>query len=510
MEDRISGLTGDRFTFISQLRLIVSASLILSGILVYMNRILTLVILGSYSTFIALILLSFYTDILALNGLSFTLFCFSLISVLSGSIILYRQSNPGQPSETGVFRSQIIGFGLVLVLGVTVTELLLRGQGGQPGVFGHNGFKQVDSLVVFPDLMADEFGIQSFTPETATIVSELLAKDLSETDSTILNGLSSGPWRLVRDLKSCQNENESTKYSRYIEQLSTSKNLDVVDSAIIRSYSHPLNSNGFRSIPFKNHETDKTKLLLLGDSFTWGWNAESITNSFADHLTTMGYAVYNSGISATDPSQYQAVAERYVEVIKPDVVIVNFYMVNDVVHHLRTPKPHQIYSWETNAGVFYSFPAGEYITDIDSAYDFVLGYNSIPNTGFKFLNRLMASTVITTRIWNALAQLGLGYFLYEDERKLPHPEIPVVHAHTDAISEVCRANSAKLMISVIPDNRDLHDKTYLNLFGEIEPVKISGLNSDHFNPKDRHFNDLGHEKYADFLHEKITSLKATN
>ena len=510
MENEITTLSGDRFNFIAQLRLVVSASLVLSGILVFVNRILALVIHGSYLTFITLVLLSFHSDILALNSQSFILFCCSLITILSGSILLYKQPRAGQSNEAGVFRTQILGLGLVVMLAFTTTELLLRGQGGQPGVFGHDGFKPVNSLVVFPDLMADEYGIQSFTPETATKVSELIANEFSETDSVEWNDLSSGPWRLVRDLKSCRDEKESTNYSRYIEKLSGSKNLDVVDSAVIQSYMHPLNKNGFRSIPFEDHKTNKTKVLLLGDSFTWGWNAENITNSFADHLTSMGYAVYNSGISATDPAQYQAVAEKYIEVIKPDVVIVNFYMVNDVMYHLRTPKEHQIYSWETNAGVFYSYPAGVYITDVDSAYDFVLGYNSIPNTGFKSINRLMASTVITTRIWNALAQLGLGYFLFEDERKLPTPENPIVDHHTDAISAVCKANDATLLISVIPDNQDLNDEAYLSLFGEIKPVRISGLNESHFNPKDRHFNDVGHEKYAGFLATKIDSVLATD
>ena len=508
MENEITAVAGDRFNFIEQIRLVISATIILSGFLVFVNRFLALLLQASYLAFIALVLLLFYNDILALNSLSFILFCCSLISILTGLIILYKQPSKVQSSETGVFRTQLLGLALVVSLGLTTTELLLLGQGNRPGVFAHDGFKAVDSLVVFPDLMADEFGIQSFTPQTTTKVSDLITKDLSEADSIEWNKLSSGPWELVRSIRSCQGTKELTKFSRYVKNLGTSMSLDAVDSSVIQSYMHPLNSNGFRSIPFKNHKTNKTKVLLLGDSFTWGWNAENITNSFADQLTTMGYAVYNSGISATDPAQYQAVAEKYIQVIKPDVVIVNFYMVNDVMYHLRKPKAHQIYSWETNAGVFYSYPSGVYITDVDSAYDFVLGYNSIPNTGFKSINRFMASTVITTRIWNALAQLGLGYFLFEDERKLPNPENPIVHHHIHAISKACKAHKAKLLVSVIPDNRNLNDDTYLSLFKEIEPVRISGLGEDDFNPKDRHFNDQGHEKYATFLANKIDSTTA--
>ena len=509
LEPSITDLAEDRFDFIAQLRLLVSCVLAFTILTIRKQLALSVVLNSLFCTFIILILVLYYDKLLILNKLSFALV---VTAATSGTLALSRsvlRSWRGISSSVSSFSFQIKALMIASVLGILSTELLLRGSGEQPGVFKHKYFRTVDSLQVYPDIYSDGSGIQSYTSSAAQTVSELVSnKQLSKADSLNWANLSSGPYHSVRHFRACRNGVVETEFANYMKELVGNARLDPIDSALIDYYNNPLNSNGFRSIEFKNHRTSKPKVLLLGDSFTWGWNASNYTNSFADRLSAMGYAIYNSGISATDPAQYQAVAEKYVSIIRPDIVIMNFYMANDVVYHIREARPHQIYSWETNAGVFYSFPSGKYISSADSAYKYVAKANSIPETESKWFNQMMASSVITTRVWNALAQLGLGYFLLDDPNKIPRPELPCVDLHAMAIKKVCDESDASFLLSIIPDHTKLEDDSYKSLFGEINPVKVSGLTGDQYNQVDGHFNDEGHAHYAKFLASQIDSLVA--
>ena len=509
LESSVKDITEEQFRFIGHLKLLTSSVIAFSMLAVRRQTTLAVFLNLLYCAFIILILLIYYDNILILNKLSFTTLVTSAITSVAALLQITKVARDGIRTSFGSFSFQIKALMITSFLGILSTELLLRASGQEPGKFKNKYFTEVDQLKVYPDIYSDESGIQSFTSSTAKTVSELVSmKQLSKVDSLNWADLSSGPYHTIRAFRDCRDDVAETEFADFMKELAINIDLDPIDSALIHYYDNPLNSNGFRSIEFKNHRTSKPKVLLLGDSFTWGWNASNYTNSFADRLSAMGYAVYNSGISATDPAQYQAVAEKYVAIIRPDIVIMNFYMANDVVYHHREARPHQIYSWETNAGVFYSFPSGKYISSADSAYQYVAKANSIPATDSKWFNQIMASSVITTRIWNALAQLGLGYFLLDDPNKIPRPETPCVDQHAMAINEVCDEFDASLLISIIPDHTKLEDDSYKTLFGEIKPVKVGGLIDGQYNLEDGHFNDDGHAHYAKFLATQIDSIVA--
>jgi len=56
----------------------------------------------------------------------------------------------------------------------------------------------------------------------------------------------------------------------------------------------------------------RTKILFLGDSFTWGASAKPITNCFVDIVTRRGYLTFNTGIPGTGLNQYVYIAEKYI------------------------------------------------------------------------------------------------------------------------------------------------------------------------------------------------------
>ena len=182
-----------------------------------------------------------------------------------------------------------------------------------------------------------------------------------------------------------------------------------------------INSAGFRSIEFEYLETDKKKVLFLGDSFTWGVSAQPVTNCFADLTAAQGFVVYNTGIPGTDPNQYAYLAEKYIPVLKPDYTAVMFFMGNDFVSP-RPMLPHKNLHHITDAGWMYAFDdEGGYMESPVQAYEYWKRHSNwlyatdredLPDNPLK---RLMIKSVIGSYAWfhasPMLARTGkmLGY-----------------------------------------------------------------------------------------------------
>ncbi len=82
------------------------------------------------------------------------------------------------------------------------------------------------------------------------------------------------------------------------------------------------------------------KILLLGDSFTWGYSAD-IGQSWAEVLDQNVNAegdivIWNAGIAGTGTNQAYALLEHYQPILEPDLVILGFSTndFNDSVHPL--------------------------------------------------------------------------------------------------------------------------------------------------------------------------------
>ena len=258
----------------------------------------------------------------------------------------------------------IIGCGLKYIIFLTsfllsliVVEIGLRCSGKVPGYFtGYQGFQAVDSLVLYENYKTDEFGnyvvgdfvrdsLIHFVDDSDCSIDEgKIAKKVSGVDGMDL--VIKDFCRLVRD--------EQSMMFNYQKDLKALHHHDQYDSSFLRYVKNPFNAQGFRSIEFNNHRTDKLKVLLLVIRLLWGMGAEPIYNSFADLLITKGYAVYNSGIISVDPAQYASVLLNYYDEIRPDVVVVNFFEGNDIMSYSRTPSEGEPHEHITNAGFLFS------------------------------------------------------------------------------------------------------------------------------------------------------------
>lgn len=393
-----------------------------------------------------------------------------------------------------------------------LAELALRKTGSEPGLVVEVApfESKTDSLILYPDYVADEKGITKISPEIREFVNGEISKGSyyeEHRDYRIT--------KLISDYVDFNNGKVDNPFAAFIAALKQQRagQLDAVDSAYLAYVSSPINSDGFRSIAFKNYKTDKLKVLLLGDSFTYGSETTNITYSFADHLSARGLVVYNSGIIATDPPQYLAVAQKYIPELKPDVVVVCFAMANDIMYFHRHVQPFQPVIYATNAGLIFSCLHGEYRT-FNETYDYILNDCYIHNQEHNLFNRLSAKTVLTTKLWITLEKMGV---IKPDEEKMKYlqrvqameSDLPVTDEYIRGIMDLCREYQVKFLLAPIPFNEkpELRPKDVPGLFVNI-PYHVIETTTQEDRAQGGHFNDRGYEKYGEFLLNLIDSITA--
>ncbi|MDA9121140.1 SGNH/GDSL hydrolase family protein [Flavobacteriales bacterium] len=400
-----------------------------------------------------------------------------------------------------------LGLSIVAVLVVLCTsELALRNLGWTPGVTHYNQwFNPVDSLVPLKGFESDEHGI--FKVDTSLVQS--LSQDLR--DARIGHkrvgahakkiGISSEIAALVFDHVIAL-DNDSVNALLPFRSLDSGAEISCLDSVVVHYLNNPINADGFYSIPVNCNCEGKTKVMLIGDSFTWGHSTSNNLFSFSNRLLARDYAIHNFGISGADVSQYQQILKTYLEIIDPDIILVNFYMGNDVAFHQRTPKALVPIFFSTNAGNLYSFRKGKEFLSMDEAYGNVISKTFVPEE--NWFERLVGSLAVTTLCWKVVSQYD-DWWTYYSNRKLDD-EVPVSTIQLIEMQHFCQVLGYDMRIVVIPEFKngvvqqvELESKFFQGL-NAVCPI----LESNFYNQDDGHFNDKGHLFYANFLDSLIT------
>ena len=97
------------------------------------------------------------------------------------------------------------------------------------------------------------------------------------------------------------------------------------------SFNFKTNSDGFRERSFNNIPKDSKKILLIGDSVTFGHGVNQ-NEAFPQQLQKIlpdGWVSLNLGVGGWGPSQYYLAAKKYIKELKPKLVVLSFYSGND-------------------------------------------------------------------------------------------------------------------------------------------------------------------------------------
>lgn len=386
-------------------------------------------------------------------------------------------------------------------------EIVLHFWGYQAGrIYYDPWFRPVDSLVVYKHtFIADSNGITSFSQDAAQYIHlNILQPSIqSAHEQNVFSEVESLP----KDFIQLRASGISNALADKFKALSASKiEMNDLDSAILDYTSNPINAFGFKSIAFKQYTSAKKKLLVIGDSHAFGHSSTNISSGFADILLAKGYAVYNTGLSGSDPAQYEAIAAQFIGLLQPDAVIVNLFLENDILYHNRTLKPHQPYLWVTNAGHLFACPEGIYFRNPEEAYRNMLRNYFIPNN--SLFNKLASKTIIGTFFWRALQKYTgtvnnstAEFMEYDKQVKFLRTKAPYTLNHLLAISNYCKLNGAEFLVFSVPKFdgktwKHIHDFEGIPKdFNCYEP----SLLCEDYALIGGHLNDKGHKKFAEFI-----------
>jgi hypothetical protein len=305
-----------------------------------------------------------------------------------------------------------------------------------------------------------------------------------------------------------------TRYKRICQEI-LEKNFEIYDdfftdnNGIFRANPHSsvhlqkklqginINPQGFRGNEFKYTDTPKVKILLIGDSFTWGKSAKPLTKCFADLIQGAGYYVYNAGIPGTDPVQYAKIAQKYTLLLKPQVVIVCLYLGNDLRPIPHPIQPNKNLHYKTSVGFLRGYDdSGKYFKNAQEA----INYLKKKKCGYceNIWDSLIYKTVLGKVIFRIQHLMKKKYLATDTKREW-------VRDALSKIQQVCRTNGSDFMLFLIPvvkrNQRTGHTlKENLNIFIGFQyyyPQHIE--DTDYHLPPNNHFNNQGHWKFANLI-----------
>lgn len=276
-----------------------------------------------------------------------------------------------------------------------------------------------------------------------------------------------------------------------------------------------INSEGFRSPEFLQHDTTKKKILFIGDSFTWGFSAEPVWDScFTDRIRNeTAYEVYNTGIPTADPPQYAEIARRYIPQLKPDMVFVMFFMGNDLMKYDRKIIPDSSFFYFTNAGCIEANIDDQHFTTPQAAYKYVTDEKYYLGKSKNSFEKLISKSSLLSRLYSIQFRIQEKLH-YENLRK----NTAITKKYLSEIKYVCEESSVDFKFVFIAEIKEADMKVeelkekYADLLLDAELKNdwlIPQCRKQYFKPyPDSHLNNEGHRFYANFLKDYLKKKSA--
>lgn len=274
-----------------------------------------------------------------------------------------------------------------------------------------------------------------------------------------------------------------------------------------------INRNGFRAPEFDTLDSSTHKLLLIGDSFTWGLSASPIDQCFADLIQhKVAETVINTGIPIADPAQYEAIAQRYIPQLQPQKAVLFFYLGNDIMLKDRAIVPFKPFYFYTNAGALLAQDGEHTFTTAQEAYHHFTRQKFFLLHPKGFLETIIAQSALLSRLYSFA-------FRWQEKRDAEYAieNMSITQQHLYAIVSICKAQHCDLKIVLIPEVKEADEpiaffqKKYVGFFQDsvLAPITVvpSGFSKRHYVPyPDGHLNNVGHQ----LMSTKILELLQKN
>tara|TARA_B100000780_G_scaffold208300_1_gene148475 strand:+ start:7062 stop:7985 length:924 start_codon:yes stop_codon:yes gene_type:complete len=273
-------------------------------------------------------------------------------------------------------------------------------------------------------------------------------------------------------------EIEMQKYATKLKKISKNNLIGIEHkknkSAVLMGAEVALNSYGFRSDTDFNR--NEKKILMLGDSMTFGWGARKPFSNVLNYKFTK-YEVINAGIGNTNTlMQIENFFQNFKDLYPYEMIVLNFYI------------------------------------------------NDFENIKISHANLIQKYSYLYTFIFNKINYLLIKYKVTDDWKKFYSKQFndDEIKLNTFAkilkLKKYCEDNNIKFLIHNIPELRNLKKYSFQNetnllenfasknnieFINSIDILKKFDESSLWVTKHDSHANDRAHDLIADFFIKKF-------
>lgn len=254
---------------------------------------------------------------------------------------------------------------------------------------------------------------------------------------------------------------------------------------------------------------DKLRVLMLGDSFTFGGSA-TIGNSFVETLEAQlpDAVVWNTGIPGAGTNQALAALKVYAPIMQPQVTILGFYM-NDYDDNMFPVDSYFMGVDETN----YPYAIRQYMTDeqgevtkLDSQADLYYRFHQV-DPPRNAIERFVGTTRLGSLLLNTVE--ATSNVISKSSGTRVNAQVDATRQYLTEIRDYAADHDIELILLMIPRREDVAEmgvllQNTIQLADElnilyINPVSILDANVDYAPDPDIHWSTAGHQKVAELL-----------
>jgi hypothetical protein len=252
---------------------------------------------------------------------------------------------------------------------------------------------------------------------------------------------------------------------------------------------------------------NRARIILLGDSFTWGMSAD-VGRSYAETLARLlpQAIIWNTGIPGTGANQARLVFDKYAPSLRPQLTVLGF-VDNDFDDNLM-PVDSWVNALDANNRLIhvrkYEIDDEERVIELDlHALGYIRAYGEYPPS--SELERLLGATRLGTLLLR-LKEAAAGPVATQEkfERRSQ-----VTRQHLLQLKAAVAASGSELLVILAPRPADVltvgrRFRMAEELMRELEipylnPIRILDAAADFAVPPDRHWSNSGHRKVGELL-----------
>lgn len=252
---------------------------------------------------------------------------------------------------------------------------------------------------------------------------------------------------------------------------------------------------------------NRSRIILLGDSFTWGMSAD-VGRSYAETLAGLlpQAIIWNTGIPGTGTNQARLVFDVYAPILRPQLTVLGF-VDNDFDDNLMP-----VDSWVNARGANnnlvhvrkYEIDEEERVIELDLyTLRYIRKYGKYPPS--SELQRLLG----TTRLGSLLLKLKDAAAAPVDAQEKFERRRQVTRQNLLQLKTAVSLSGSELLVVLIPRSADVLNvgqrfQVAEELMRELEipylnPISILDRPVDFALPPDRHWSNSGHQKVGELL-----------